>query len=66
MTASPTVASGGTTSAENLTGDRPLAPARERLDWLRVVNRRAASQELDRILGCPSRPNLAATYGLTS
>ncbi len=32
--------------------------------WAQIRERRRAARDLDRLLGVPSRPNVAETYGL--
>lgn len=43
----------------------PVLANRTRFHLGRVLDRRRASRELDRLLGVDSRPDLAVTYGLT-
>jgi len=62
-----------TGAAQSRTAAKPLdyahpTPRRRPFaqNWPRVLARRRASRELDRLLGVPSRPNLAVVYGLRS
>ena len=55
-----------TDAAQSLTAAKPLDCPQSSWSrqWPRVVERRRAACELDRLLGVPSRPNIAEVYGL--